>query len=388
MSGPGTFDSISGGGGGGGSRESLQPRRLELSVNPVDGSLLTAPLTQVLLASTDALYQDLYNMAHGELNVTVTTTQQTTDDAAGENADDNETAAAASATRAATAPTKRERMSNLSFAQRRHELAWRLAMHGKALQQVSALTAANASSDFASAVAVSSRALQHARTAWIQADEAQDALYFFHAQLFPVRDAPHDVYGALDVQLARAWFDLPHDLALAVDRYETSDESTWRKEEVDQRWQLAVRDKLVRGEVGWRKLKIYQQQQTRLPQSLSAPAVADELSIAPLPWKLTLRGGILQLTHGQPKCLAGQDDLYPITALLTVLSPNTIATNTPANEALLSALPTTATTTHPAAIITTTARKVPIDKAHGCDLDRVAFPRGPYTTSQSLCLSG
>jgi len=183
--------------------------------------------------------------------------------------------------------------------------------------------------------------------------------------LFPVRAAPHEVYGALDVQLAHAWFDLPHDLALAVDRYETSDESTWRKEEVDQRWQLAVRDKLVRGEVGWRKLQLYQQQQTRLPQSLSAAAVADELSISPLPWKLTLRGGILQLMHGQPKCLAGQEDLYPITALLTVLSPNTISTNTPAIEVFISSsLPTTATTTDTAAknstkTATTTEKIIP-----------------------------
>jgi hypothetical protein len=239
----------------------------------------------------------LYNMAHGELDVL----------AGGGGGNEDAAAAAAAEEAGEVAPvqhqhqTKKERMSNLSFAQRRHEIAWRLAQHGKALQHVAALTAANASSDLSQAVAVSSRALQHARTAWVQADEAQDALYFFHAQLFPARAAPHDLYGALDIQLQKRWFDLPYDLRLMVDRYETSQEADWNRQEVDQRWQLAVRDKLVRGEVGWSKL----QQQPQLP------------------WKLTLKGGILQLTHGRPKQLAGHDDIYPVTALLTVLSPNT-----------------------------------------------------------------
>ena len=40
-------------------------------------------------------------------------------------------------------------MSNLSFAQRRHELAWRLASHSRALQHVTALTAAAGTSHVA-----------------------------------------------------------------------------------------------------------------------------------------------------------------------------------------------------------------------------------------------
>ena len=52
----------------------IEPQRLELSLNPEDGSLLTAPLTHVLLTATDGLYQELYQMTHGELDV-ITATQ-------------------------------------------------------------------------------------------------------------------------------------------------------------------------------------------------------------------------------------------------------------------------------------------------------------------------
>lgn len=121
----------------------IEPRRLELSLNPENGSLLTAPLTQVLLATTDALYRDLYDMAHGEVDVTTT--------AQADNADPSQEEESAAAPQ-----TRRERMSNLSFAKRRHELAWRLARHGRAFQHVAALTAANASSDFAKQVQSSS----------------------------------------------------------------------------------------------------------------------------------------------------------------------------------------------------------------------------------------
>ena len=59
-----------------GGKEEVEARRLEVSVHPDDGSLLAAPLTQVVLASTDALYTDLYNMAHGEMDV-LTKTEET-----------------------------------------------------------------------------------------------------------------------------------------------------------------------------------------------------------------------------------------------------------------------------------------------------------------------
>ena len=85
-------------------------RRLELSVKPEDGSLETAPLSKVLIAATDGLYSDLFNMAHGELDVTTAKTME----------DDDQDVLQGPA-------TKKDKLSNLSFAQRRHELSWRLA---------------------------------------------------------------------------------------------------------------------------------------------------------------------------------------------------------------------------------------------------------------------
>lgn len=278
------------------SRQDIQPKRLELSVNPEDGSLLTAPLSTVVLASTDGLYTDLYNAAHGELDVTVAAQP-----GEGDEDDADKPAAAAS--------TKKERMSNLSFAQRRHELAWRLVQHGKGLTHVAALTAANASSDFSKATQVSTKALQHARTAWVQADEAQDALYFFHAQLFPARQSPHDVYGALDLQLIGKWLDMPTDLRLTVHRFQVSREARWSNKEVADRWQMAVRNKLLSGEIAWMRR-----------QKDSKPL-----------WNVSLKGGIVRLTHGKPKRSGSQLPIYPIEALLTVLS-----TSTPSEWSLLS----------------------------------------------------
>ena len=260
--------------------EPIVPRRLELSLNPEDGSLLTAPLLSVLLSSTDGLYSDLYNMAQGELEVTTARAAEGDAEDEEEKQQDQALGPAAAAAAAAAAGSRKEKMSNLSFAQRRHELAWRLAQHGRTLTHVSALTAAAASSDIATATRVSTKALQHARTAWVQADEAQDALYFFHAQLFPARQAPHDVYGALDMLLGKSWFDLPNDLKLLVDRYDDSHERAWSSAEVADRWHMAVRDKLLRGEVGW--MRQHNQH---------------------MAWNISLRGGVVRLTHGAPKVL-------------------------------------------------------------------------------------
>jgi len=333
-----------------------QPRRLELSVNPEDGSLTTAPLSQVLLATTDALYSDLFSMAHGDLDVVTggaTATATTSggggvdaaaaDDEQQQDANNNGGSISQHGTTATT--TKRERMSNLSFAQRRHELQWRLAQHGRRLQHVAALTAANASTDFAGTVRVSSEALRHARTAWMHADEAQDALYFFHAQLFPSRQPPHDVYGACDVLLGRSWYDLPDDLRLVgADRYRASREASWNRDEVLARWRLSVREKLVRGEVGYEMMKMKNRSRGGRAR----------------PYRLSLRGGIVKMTHGLPKRTAttttaaaaaslgtttganddddAVDDVYPIVALLTVLSPS--AATAPAASSAGAAVPT------------------------------------------------
>ena len=273
--------------------QDVEPRRLELILNPEDGSLQTAPLLSVIMSATDALYTDIYNMAHGELEVTSAQPVPGADDEEDEQQQQQQDTTANSASR-------KEKMASLSFAQRRHELGWRLASHSRTLTHVAAITAANAQTNMAKATRISTHALQHARTAWVQADEAQDALYFFHARLFPARASPHDVYGALDTMLAGAWPDLPQDLQLTVDRYEKSDEKTWSSVEVADRWQMAVRDKLLRGEMGWMKL--------------------NHINV---PWKISLRGGIVRLTHGRPKTTVSGNSTkttYPIEAILTVLS--------------------------------------------------------------------
>jgi hypothetical protein len=277
-------------------KEDIQPRRLEISLNPENGSLLTAPLSQVLLTTTDGLYRDLYQMAHGEL--AVVTTAAAAADATEEESALNHNAAVS---------TRQERLSNLSFAQRRHEIAWRLAQHGRGLQHAAALCAAAASSDLSTHVRTASKALQHSRTAWVQADEAQDALYFFHAQLFPVRAAPHDIYGAADVHLLGRWLDLPTNLRVAADPYETSRPAEWTRDQVQEEWQLAIRDKLLTGEMGWMRL---QQGDT-----------------APPPWKVVLRGSRIQLTYGQPRHIQNAEtqsektpeEVYPLSAWLTVI---------------------------------------------------------------------
>mmetsp|Transcript_2192 Transcript_2192/g.2533 ORF Transcript_2192/g.2533 Transcript_2192/m.2533 type:complete len:176 (+) Transcript_2192:2-529(+) len=111
---------------------------------------------------------------------------------------------------------RKDKMSNLSFVQRRHELSYRIASHSRALTHVSALClSANnnnntnynysgmgntetSSSNLSKFVNVSTKALTHSRTAWIQNDECQDAMYFFHSNLFSMRAGPHDIYGSLD----------------------------------------------------------------------------------------------------------------------------------------------------------------------------------------------
>ena len=305
--------------------EPIVPRRLELSLDPTDGSLMTAPLLSVVMAATDGLYNDLYQMAHGQVEIGAgqqagEEKEEGNDDGggAGGTTTDSTAAGGGAADDPSQQPqqqTTHEKMSSLSFAQRRHELSWRMASHGKVLTQVAALTAAAANTDLSDVTQVSTRALQHARTAWVQADEAQDALYFFHAQLFPARQAPHDIYGAVDTLLGKAWNDLPQDLQLTIDRYEQSQEKVWPPREVADQWHMAVRDKLLLGEMGWM-----------------------ELNGIHVPWKISVRGGIVRLTHGQPKTtsLLSQDNnittegeesgrttaktVYPLEAVVTVLS--------------------------------------------------------------------
>ena len=323
-------------------QQPVEARRLELSLNEADGSLQTAPLFTVLLATTGALYSDLYNMAQGEIDVvTPASSEAMNEDNAINDHHPDGASQHGSVVVTTTTQRKKERMSALSFAQRRHELAWRLAVNAKRVQQVAALTAAGAATPLARHVSVASTALQHTRQAWVQADEAQDALYFFHAQLFPARRSPHDVYAACDLLVRGRWYDLPEDLQLQVDPYETSREATWGRWETDQRWQLAVRDKLVRGEVG---LQVRERATTKCL------------------WKVSIKGGLVKLTHGTPKVVVAAEPSdasssttasaaaaqtsttqklsYPLEALLTVL-PDLTSSLTSTTSSLSSSNSTT-----------------------------------------------
>ena len=234
------------------------------------GALATAPLSTVVNSATDALYQDFYNLVHGDINIVSVAANASTAGGAGEGGDAANTNASTSAadnnaatsveekltaaalggaandsntntqsttpTAASANPndavleTRKQRMANLSFAQRRHELTRRIVQHTKSLAHVHALTASSlpkshsailqqkalkthsslaTSSTVAkihdppprlgATVQVSSDALQFVKSQWISQDEAQDALYFHHDGLWKARAHCHDVLGALCV---------------------------------------------------------------------------------------------------------------------------------------------------------------------------------------------
>lgn len=295
----------------------------------------TAPLLTVVMATTDSLYSDLYRMAHGEVDVTSAQPAMGPDDYGGGGGGEYDDYEPPPPTTSGGGRSK-ERLSNLSFAQRRHELAWRLASHSRAVTHVAALTAAAATTELGTATAVSTKALVHARAAWASADEAQDALYFFHANLFPARKPPHDVWGALDTCLLRSWPDLPSDLKLTVDRYETSAERSWPAQEVSDRWQMAVRSKLLLGEVGWMRGAHHhrrpddrqQDHHHHHQQQRHRQQVPTEPPPPSVPWKISVRGGVVRLTHGRAKTTVDASTgttktLYPLEAILTVLTPTT-----------------------------------------------------------------
>jgi len=398
------------------------------------GALATAPLSTVVNAATDDLYQDIYNLVHSDIkivsvansNATANNTtgggegdntsntagannsSSTATTSAGENAvasvEEKLTAAALGVNDSSTnntttnttntnpsnpndsiLETRKQRMSNLSFAQRRHELTRRIVQHTKSIAHVYALTASSlpkshsailqqnalknnhTSSLFTESpsttstgvkifdppprlgatVQVSSDALQYVKSGWVSQDEAQDALYFHHDGLWKARSHCHDVLGALCVLSTPAanesgvknggddmeidttkvgeggggrWPDFPTDVALAVDRYETSNERAYSTSELQARLASAVRRKLVLGEVG-------------------ACKSGDKHSHK-LPWRVILGkgGGSIRLTYSTPRTVstaealrqqsvAADDDTtntklqqYPIEAKLSVLN--------------------------------------------------------------------
>jgi len=403
------------------------------------GALATAPLSTVVNAATDDLYQDIYNLVHSDIKiVSVANSNATANNTTGGGEGDNTsntagansnnttttgenavasveeklTAAALGVNESSTnnntttntnptnpndsiLETRKQRMSNLSFAQRRHELTRRIVQHTKSIAHVYALTASSlpkshsailqqnalknnhtSSSLFTESpsttsttgvkifdppprlgatVQVSSDALQYVKSGWVSQDEAQDALYFHHDGLWKARSHCHDVLGALCVLSTPAanesgvkgdddameidttgkaitggggrWPDFPTDVALAVDRYETSNERAYSTSELQARLASAVRRKLVLGEVG-------------------ACKSGDKHSHK-LPWRVILGkgGGSIRLTFGTPRTVSTAEALrqqslaadndddttntnlqqYPIEVKLSVLNedPNT-----------------------------------------------------------------
>lgn len=342
------------------------------------GALATASLSMIINAATDALYQDLFDLVHGEIKIEsvsagshASATTVGSGDNKGEGGEGSgssgrheshaamsvegkltaaalgvnnfgDSAAPSAATSSANPndvilETRKQRMANLSFAQRRHELTRRIVQHTKSVAHVYALTAASLpkshsavmqqkvlrtnpsqltaakihdpSPRLGAMVEVSSDALQFVKSRWVSQDEAQDALYFHHDSLWKARAHCHDVLGALCVLSTPGsnggggrWPDFPTDVALAVDRYATSKEKAYPASELQARLASAVRRKLVLGEVGAFG--------TRGSLSKSSLAACDmertEGDTQPLPWRVILAkgGGSIRLTFGDPRSVS------------------------------------------------------------------------------------
>ncbi|KAL3788547.1 hypothetical protein ACHAW5_009393 [Stephanodiscus triporus] len=381
------------------------------------GELATAPLSTVVNAATDALYQDLYSLVHGEIAiVSVASSSSPSSEAGGGGGGGGGTAgggeskqrggrassssssssaaasvegklvaaalgvvvdpsavandpgaaqsstAATAAAKSATAPssavlleTRRQRMANLSFARRRHELARRVLRHSRSIAHVHALVASSlpvpaarrgadhhpaapagarsssssgggvsigtTTTSLGDAVRASSDALRLARAGTSSLDEAQDALYFHHDGLWKARAHCHDVLGALCVLSTTTpapadrdgdgvgggggrWPDFPADVALAVERYATSAERSYPAPELRARLASAVRGKLVLGEVGEYGVARTTTTTTMSSSSSSSSSSSHEIRrgdddgrrrtsgyARPLPWRVALEGG-------------------------------------------------------------------------------------------------
>ena len=366
----------------------IQPQtRLDLSINQNDGTLLTAPLSLIINAATDSLYNDLHAMTNDVLTLAIpttstsssTTTTAAADDIGGNNVlstNNNNNINSSSTARVSSQrfTTKQETMSNMSFQQRRHILASTLAKHIKSISHISALVASNLftsgsssiqttihdnthndstdmnktnnqtskqqpqinlytmaqtppENELSSIAITTSNALNHIRSSWVNADEAQDALYFHHDTLWKVRNHPHDVLGALDVIMKGDWVDLSHDICLKNDGYLDSEEGKWDINETRERLKCAIRRKLVLGEVGM------------FHQSIMKNKEGVVMKNNPFWWNIVLEqnGTVLRVFHGRPLSLSqpiennnDEDNnpsrskptkvIYPIEARLTILS--------------------------------------------------------------------
>jgi hypothetical protein len=258
----------------------MHPCPPPLALSQTDtGALVTAPLSTVVNAATDALYADLYSLVHGEIGI-VTSVSSSSSTSGGESTpgggdgagannkqqqQDNKSkslalsveeklgaAALSQKTAAAVDPAssnnnndttttnankkqqqqpvlevRKQRMANLSFAQRRHELTRRIVRHSRSIAHVHALVASSVPPPLPKrnntstldkkgdtltqqqqqqqqprlchAVKIASDALQHVKTTMTKYDIIQDILYYHHDTLFTNRQFCHDIYGALCV---------------------------------------------------------------------------------------------------------------------------------------------------------------------------------------------
>ncbi len=352
------------------SSSNIKPQtRLDLSVNPSDGTLLTAPLSLIINNATDTLYNDLHFMTNDILTLIIPSTtnskksdplQQPSSSADHKDDYDHSNSSNKNGNLSTTSfTTKQESMSNMSFQQRRHILASTLAKHIKSISHISALVASNlftsgstsiqsipshnntqsssshpiqqpnlftisqtpTENELSSITIITSQALNHIRTSWVNADEAQDALYFHHDTLWKVRSHPHDVKGALDVIRKGEWVDLSNDIRLldvgagAGDGdsnnnggYEESEQGKWDIHETRERLKCVVRRKLILGEVGM------------FHSSLSTTSTSKNNQ--QFWWNIILEqnGAVVRLFHGRGCKQSNKNIIYPIEARVTVLS--------------------------------------------------------------------
>jgi len=144
---------------------------------------------------------------------------------------------------------------------------------------------------------------------WVNADEAQDALFVYHGTLWHSRNHPHDVLGAMVVLAGGCWTDLPRDIDLALDAYSVSVEKGYSRNETAERLQSVVRRKMVLGEIGMCRREHDQTNDT-------------------FRWNMLLEqdGTVLRLTYGNPYSSTSSTRAqvnYPIEARVTILSEQT-----------------------------------------------------------------
>jgi len=241
-----------------------------------------------------------------------------------------------------TTTTRRKgKMSSYSFLERRVQLSSALARHSKSISHITALVASylpqsanekgtasfNMSShksyrlmhpssvvpnefELTEITQLVSSVLQHVHKTWVNADEAQDALFVYHGTLWHSRNHPHDVLGAMNILAGPTqgcWTDLPRDIDLALDAYSVSVERGYNRKDTVERLQSVVRRKMVLGEIGM----------CRMEQNNSS-----------FRWNMLLEqdGTVLRLTYGAPYNSTSSTRAsvnYPIEARVTILSEQT-----------------------------------------------------------------